>query len=67
MTEQRDAISELLGRQVVVTNPDHAHTAWTGKLIGYRAHPCVTLEFTDGTRDCLPAAWLEGAADDRNT
>lgn len=63
MQSHEDKIVSMLGARVTVTNPNHADTAWTGKLIGYRDHPCVTLEFEDGSRMCLPAAWAEGADD----
>lgn len=56
------AIVGRFGEQVTVTNPDarpETHTSWTGKLIGYRDHPCVTIEFDNGERMCLPAAWVE--------
>lgn len=55
-----EQVDRLMGKQVTVTNPDMQHTSWEGKLIGYRDHSCVTLEFENGERMCLPADWMEG-------
>lgn len=59
MNAREEKIVSMLGEQVKVTNPNHVETSWAGKLIGYRDHPCVTLEFDDGSRMCLPADWLD--------
>lgn len=52
-------VTAQIGKQVTVTNPHMQYTSWTGKLIGYRDHPCVTLEFENGEHMCLPADWVE--------
>lgn len=59
MNAEARLLAARFGEQVVVTNPNMQHTSWTGKLIGYRDHPCVTIEFIDGQHMCLPAAWVE--------
>ena len=48
-----------IGELVTVTNPSYPSSTWTGELVAYRDHPCVTLEFENGERVCLPAAWVD--------
>lgn len=57
MTEWRGR--DLLGKVVTVQNPHIQNTAWTGELIAYSDSPCVTLEFENGERMCLPADWVQ--------
>lgn len=47
-----------IGEKVTVTNPHYPTSTWTGKLVATRDHPCVTLEFENGERMCLPADWV---------
>lgn len=52
-------IRDQFGKVATVANPDpNMHASWTGTIIGYRDHPCVTLEFENGDRICLPADWV---------
>lgn len=59
MTDAEKIIKRNFGKVVTVTNPNPDRNAsWTGRLIGYRDHPSVSLEFDNGERMSLPAAWV---------
>lgn len=49
--------SDLLGRNVVVTNPSLSSAEWRGRCIAIAFDPTVILEFDDGERMSLPLAW----------
>lgn len=57
MADPRD----LLGKQVIVQNPDVVSARWGGRAIAYTDRPTLLIEQPNGLRLMLPAEWAAPA------